>query len=140
MADVKGVGKKYQIKEVSSGYANNFLLPQKKAVLATPHTEMQLRRQEAEFSSKQDALAKSLEESIAKLNESGVVLSAKVNEQGGLYQSLHADAIAIAANKATGVVIDNPEAVFGKVTLKEAGDRELSLPNGSTLKVTVVAE
>ena len=32
--DVKGVGKKLQIVEVSEGYARNFLLPKKLAVVA----------------------------------------------------------------------------------------------------------
>ena len=35
--DVKGLGKLGEIVEVSNGYSRNFLLPQKKAVEATPH-------------------------------------------------------------------------------------------------------
>ena len=34
--NIKGVGKKDEIVEVKDGYANNFLLNQNKAILATP--------------------------------------------------------------------------------------------------------
>ena len=32
--DIKGIGKKGDVKDVADGYALNFLVPQKKAVLA----------------------------------------------------------------------------------------------------------
>ena len=35
-ADIKGVGRKYEIKEVSDGYANNFLIPKKLVEYASP--------------------------------------------------------------------------------------------------------
>ena len=34
LKDVKGTGKKGEVKEVSDGYARNFLLPKKVAVIA----------------------------------------------------------------------------------------------------------
>lgn len=34
LKDVKGTGKKGEVKEVSDGYARNFLLPKKMAVVA----------------------------------------------------------------------------------------------------------
>jgi len=35
LADIKGVGKKNEMKDVSDGYARNALIPQRKAVMAT---------------------------------------------------------------------------------------------------------
>ena len=35
LQDIQNIGKKGEIKDVSDGFAMNFLLPQKKAVLAT---------------------------------------------------------------------------------------------------------
>ena len=35
LADVKGLGKKGELCNASDGYARNFLIPQKKAILAT---------------------------------------------------------------------------------------------------------
>jgi large subunit ribosomal protein L9 len=34
--DIKGVGKKYEVKNVADGYANNFLIPKKLAEYASP--------------------------------------------------------------------------------------------------------
>ena len=34
--DIKGVGRKYEVKNVADGYANNFLIPKKLAEYASP--------------------------------------------------------------------------------------------------------
>ena len=41
--DVPRVGKKYDVKEVNDGYAVNFLLPRKLAVIATPKAVQNLK-------------------------------------------------------------------------------------------------
>ena len=60
--DVKGQGKKGELKEVSDGYARNFLLPRKLAILATPENKAELEKQER-------ARLKKLEEDKALANE-----------------------------------------------------------------------
>jgi len=48
LSDVPRVGKKYDTKEVNDGYAMNFLLPRKLAVLATPKAlaELEMHKKE----------------------------------------------------------------------------------------------
>ena len=46
LCDVKGQGKKDQIVEVSDGYANNFLFPQKKAIPADAKATNELKNKE----------------------------------------------------------------------------------------------
>jgi len=44
LKDVKGVGKRFEEKAVSDGYAENFLIPQKLAVLATHASATQVKQ------------------------------------------------------------------------------------------------
>ena len=42
LSDVKGQGKKNEVKNVADGYARNFLFPRKFAVAVTPEVQRQL--------------------------------------------------------------------------------------------------
>ena len=44
LMDVKGLGKKFEVLEVKPGFANNVLLPQKKALIANKKTLNQLKK------------------------------------------------------------------------------------------------
>ena len=83
---------------VADGYARNYLLPQNKAVLATPQNRKILEQNKAKFDI-QIAKEKGLAEEIAKKLE-GVVckIAAKVSEEDRLYGSIStrniADALA----------------------------------------------
>jgi large subunit ribosomal protein L9 len=73
---------------VADGYARNYLLPQNKAVLATPQNRKILEQNKAQFDI-QIAKEKSLAEEIAKKLE-GVVcrITAKVSDEDRLYGSI----------------------------------------------------
>jgi len=73
---------------VAAGYARNFLMPQEKAVPATPQNRKMMEQKKAEFEV-QIAKEKGLAEEIAKKLE-GVVcrINAKVSEEDRLYGSV----------------------------------------------------
>ena len=73
---------------VAAGYARNYLLPQNKAVLATPQNRKMLEQNKTQFDI-QIAKEKGLAEEIAK-NIEGVVckIAAKVSEEDRLYGSI----------------------------------------------------
>lgn len=83
---------------VANGYARNYLLPQNKAVLATPQNRKLMEQDKAKFDI-QIAKEKGLAEEIAKKLE-GVIckIAAKVSEEDRLYGSIStrniADALA----------------------------------------------
>ena len=73
---------------VAAGYARNFLMPQKKAVPATPQNRKMLEQEKSKFEA-QIVKEKGLAEEMAKRLE-GVVcrINAKVNEEDRLYGSV----------------------------------------------------
>lgn len=70
LSDVKGVGKKNQVVEVSDGYASNFLMPRKLAVKYTEHgaeiRDKQIQKEKDDFLAKQ-AEAKEFAKRISEL-------------------------------------------------------------------------
>ena len=83
--DVKGKGKKGQMIDVAEGYARNFLLPQKLAIIATADA-MNTMNLQAKAKAKADAEAKAAALAIAeKLKGCQVKISAKGGNGGKLF-------------------------------------------------------
>ena len=81
--DVKGQGKKGQLVDVADGYARNFLLPRKLAILATPENKATAEKQERARLKKLEADKKLAQETAKKLEAVIVKLSARSGGTGG---------------------------------------------------------
>lgn len=104
--DVKALGKKGQIVNVSDGYARNMLFPKKLGVEATPKNINDLKLQKAH----EDKVAKENLEAAkkfkAELETKQVTVSIKVGENGRTFGSVSAKEIAEAAKAQLGYDID----------------------------------
>ncbi|EOA9378212.1 TPA: 50S ribosomal protein L9 [Staphylococcus aureus] len=113
--DVKGKGKKGEVKEVPVGYANNFLLKKNYAVEATPgnlkQLELQKKRTKQERQQEIED-AKALKETLSNIE---VEVSAKTGEGGKLFGSVSTKQIAEALKAQHDIKIDK---------------RKMDLPNG----------
>ncbi|MEB7824607.1 50S ribosomal protein L9 [Staphylococcus chromogenes] len=104
--DVKGKGKKGEVKNVPVGYANNFLIKNNYAVEATPGNLKKLEQQNKRIEKdKQQELddAKALK---AQLEDLEVEVTAKSGESGKLFGSVSTKQIAEALHKQHGIKID----------------------------------
>ncbi|MCS4485836.1 50S ribosomal protein L9 [Staphylococcus americanisciuri] len=113
--DVKGKGKKGDVKDVPVGYANNFLIKNGYAVEATPGNLKQLEQKNKRIEKeKQQEFedAKALKEKLATLE---VEVKAKSGEGGKLFGSISTKQIAEALNKQHDIKLDK---------------RKMDLPNG----------
>ena len=81
--DVKGQGKKGQLVDVADGYARNFLLPRKLAILATPENKATAEKQERARLKKLETDKKLAQETAKKLEAVIVKLSARSGGTGG---------------------------------------------------------
>ena len=77
--DVRGQGKKGQMIDVSDGYARNFLLPRKLAVLATAENVNTMKQQEKARKA-QEAAEKAEAEALSKKLEGGAVTAKEISE------------------------------------------------------------
>ena len=74
--------------EVKAGYARNFLLPQKKAVMATPENRRRLKQEKAKFDLQIAKERKLAEEMAQRLEGVACRIVAKVAEEDRLYGSV----------------------------------------------------
>ena len=139
--DVKGQGKKGELKEVSDGYARNFLFPKKLAVEATADNINTMKLQEK---AKQAQIAKEkaeAKENAEKLKNCTVKISAKAGSNGKLFGAVTSkeisDALAAQFNieiEKNKIVQAEPIKTYGSFEVKVKLGHEIS----ATLKVMVV--
>ncbi|NLD76245.1 MAG: 50S ribosomal protein L9 [Acidimicrobiales bacterium] len=107
--DVKGVGNKGDVVEVSNGYGRNFLLPRGLAFLATKGAEAQAESMRKSRDIK-DAAARQAAQEVAKgLVSSPVKIEARVGGDGRLFGSISTADIAAAVEAQTGVELDRKQ-------------------------------
>lgn len=139
--DVKGLGKKESMVEVSDGYARNFLMPKGLAVEASAtNINVMNTKKEAEKSRKERELAqaKALAE---KLKSITVVIKGKAGENGKLFGSITNKDIADKLKKDFNIEIDKKK-INLEDALKALGTTEVEVklyPEVST-KMTVKIE
>jgi len=110
--DVKGKGKKGELVNVSDGYARNFLLPRKLAVLATPENMTIMNKQENERKKKLEADKALANELAARLENVLVKITARSGEEGGkLFGSITSKEISEELKKQHGVEIEKNKIV-----------------------------
>jgi large subunit ribosomal protein L9 len=93
LKDIKGVGRKFDEKNVSDGYATNFLIPKKLAVAATGQGAAQVLELKKQGEDKQANETERLNKSVAQVSEKKIVVKLKANEQNHLFSSLNAEKI-----------------------------------------------
>ncbi len=112
--DVKGQGKKDQIIEVSDGYARNFLLPKKLAIIADAKAVNEARNKEASNLHKIE-VAKSEAKAIAdKLSSITVRITESAGNDNRLYGAVTSKDIAEHLQKDHGITVDKKKIVMNE--------------------------
>ena len=112
LEDVKSLGKKGQMVDVSDGYARNFIISKKKGVEATAKNMNDLKLQKAH---EDKMAAQRLEEAklfAAEIAKAEVVLELKVGEGGKLFGAVSSKEIAQAAKDQCGLELDKKKIVL----------------------------
>lgn len=106
LSDVKGVGKKGDTVNVSDGYASNYLIPRKLAVISTPNNQATLTKENAAEKARQIFLKKEAEELAKRLEHINVEFSAKVGSDGRMFGTISPKEIEEGMKKQWGIAID----------------------------------
>ncbi len=112
LKDVKGQGKKGQLVEASDGYARNFLLPRKLAVLATAENLNTMKQQEKARKAQEAAEKAEAEATAEKLKELTVKVAAKAGEGGRLFGAVTNKEISEALSEQFGIAIAKAKLVL----------------------------
>ena len=124
LEDVKSLGKKGEVVNVSDGYARNFILPKKLGVEATSKNLNDLKLQKAnaeKVAAEQLAAAKELAEKIEKLT---ITLKMKAGEGGKAFGSVSSKEIGKAIEDQIGLEIDKKKLVLPE-PIKTFGTHEV---------------
>lgn len=113
--EVKKVGKKGDILEVSEGYARNFLLPKGLALEATSANINLLKQQKASEAHKQQKLLEEAKALGEKVKGAAVTIKAKIGEGGRMFGSVTGKDVADALEKQHQLSLDKR-----KIELKDA--------------------
>jgi large subunit ribosomal protein L9 len=139
---VDNLGRRGEIVRVADGYARNYLLPRKLALLATEGNKKQIERERGKFVAKEAEEQKVAEALAERLGALEIAIAKKVGETEALYGSVTTADIAEAL-AAQGFQIDRRKLHLSE-PIKRLGDFDIPVrlhPDVTAhLKVRVVAE
>ncbi len=125
LEDVKALGKKGQIVDVSDGYARNFIIPKKKGIEANSKNLNDLKLQKAndeKVAKENFEAAKALAE---KLKEKPVVIAIKVGGGGKFFGAIGNKEVSQAIKDQLGLDIDKKKIVVDSI--RELGDHVVKI-------------
>lgn len=139
---VEKLGKRGEIVKVADGYARNYLLPRKMALLATEGNRVHVERERAKLDARESEERHVAEALAARINSVEVVIARKVGETEALYGSVTTADIAEAL-EAKGFTIDRRKLQLAD-PIKQVSDVDVPIKLHrdvtATVKVKVVPE
>jgi large subunit ribosomal protein L9 len=127
--DIKGVGRKYEIKNVADGYANNFLIPTKRAEYASPQAVKSFEALKATADAEKEIREKLAEKQIEMLKDVKIILNKKSSEKGHLFEKIHPEEISQALKDQAKIDI-GPEFLKIEESIKEVGEHTVLVQVG----------
>lgn len=130
-----GLGDKVKVR---NGYARNYLLPLKKAVLATKENLAKFEAERAQYEAKIAAELKAAQDRASKLAEVATLeIAAQAGDEGKLFGSVGTRDIAEAATEA-GVEVHKSEVRLPDGVLRSVGQYDIEIQLHPDVKVKVV--
>ena len=126
LQDVPRVGKKYDVKEVNDGYATNFLLPRKLAVVATPKAVAELETKKKEIAIEREVQESLLLKNLEAIKGKAITMKGKANDKGHLFSAIHVKEI-VEAMKTQNHADIGEEFIVLEKPIKEIGEHEIPI-------------
>jgi len=126
LKDVPRVGKKYDIKNVPDGYANNFLIPRKLAIIATKEAEKELQMRQKEILVEKEIRLDLLIKNLEDIKDKVVHIKAKADAGGNLFSGIHKAEIVEAMQNEHHAFI-SPDSIVLDKPIKKTGEYEIKI-------------
>ena len=138
-SDVKSLGRKGDVVDVAKGYARNYLLPKKLAIVATSSNlkfaeKLQAKREMQAQAN--DELAESIKAALA---DAKIVISQNTTDEGTLYAAVSGEQIVDAIETFSGFRLENEQVVTDN-QVKEIGLHTISVVLGPDTKFETTLE
>ena len=141
--EVQGTAKAGDVKEVSPGYARNYLLPKRLAVVADDRVVEQIKNREEATRRRAEKALTEAREAAARLKKLTVTIYAKTGDSGRLFGSVTNADIAIQLKREAGLDIDKRK-IEVEPPIKSLGPHEVTVQLhtevSETLRVVVAAQ
>ena len=137
LQDVKGSGKKGEIKEVADGYARNFLLAKGVAIEATTKNLSDLAGKKASEQHKIDVEKQNAQDIANSINGKKVVAKAKAGQGGKLFGAITSGNVADLIDSQLGHKVEKKKIAIGEIKGFGTFEAEIRLYNGISAKITV---
>jgi large subunit ribosomal protein L9 len=139
LEELKGRGGEGDVIDVATGYAVNFLLPRKIAILATSGNLKQLEQRKHNIAKRETTRLDTADKLVATLEGQKIRIGAKVGDEGQLFGSVTPTQVAEALNAKFGTEIDRRRVdLHGLV--KTAGEHEATVSVYRDIKTTIIIE
>ncbi|MEQ8231410.1 MAG: 50S ribosomal protein L9 [Gammaproteobacteria bacterium] len=125
--------------EVRPGYGRNYLIPQRKAVPATPDNVARFEEQRAELERAQADAFEAAKARAEQLNEARVTIAAKAGNEGKLFGSVGTGDIAEAFS-AAGIAVEKREVRLPHGSLREVGEYQVEIHLHADVDVEVTVQ
>jgi len=133
VTNLGGLGDKVSVKP---GYGRNYLVPQGKAVPATPANIAAFEAKRAEYEARAAALFGDAQARAARFTDASVTVQAHASTEGKLYGSVGPRDIAEAFT-AAGLPLNKSEVILGEGPLRRTGEHEVMLHLHADISVPV---
>ena len=118
--DVERLGSKDDILNVKDGFARNYLIPQKKAVIASESAKKVLAENKKQRAHKESRMRDEALKIAEKLANKKVTIGAKISSSGKIFGSVNTIQVAEAINK-KGFEIERKQITLPEDSIKEVG-------------------
>jgi len=133
LQDVKNIGKKGQIKDVSDGYARNFLLARNLAMVASPGAIAHVQADQTKMAAQESQREHELKKIAENLNGKKIVLKVRAKDNK-LFGSISAKEI---ANQIEKIGFHIPEKSIAIGHIKELGEYEVKIELDRDISATI---
>lgn len=141
LKDWQGGIRKGQIKDVSDGYAQNFLLPKGLAIVATPQIIARVEKEGREAEKKHRKELERLQHLKAEMERREFTIKIKVGEKGQVFGGVHEKDIAKAVSGKMNQAVDKSQVQLDGI-IKDVGNyqAEIALGGGIAANIKIKVE
>ena len=141
LKDQPGAGKRGEIKEVSEGYAQNFLIKKGVAAVATAEVQAKVAKEQKEAAAKHSKEIEFAQKAKQDLEKRVFTIAVKVGDKGQIFSGVHDKDVAEAVNKKASTNIEKNQVELHK-PIKELGEHKVKvkIAPGVSANLTIKVE